>query len=151
MLFQEGDICSKKANCKVTNCVCVFYPRIQGSWERAGSMITSWNQRWAKQKGRQEGLVAWLILGKGSSKFKTTWNSFVLWHGYRPMGARKWNLVVWKRIFLIGSYIWKLSDQGVIPFERIRRIGMYGLVRGSVSLVLRFEVSKVPWLPTLST
>ena len=42
----------------------------------------------------------------------------------------------------IGSYIGMLSHQGVELFDRIKRIRRCGLVGGSVSLGVSFEVSK---------
>ena len=48
----------------------------------------------------------------------------------------------------VGSYIWMLSHQGVELFDG--RIGRYGLVGGSVSLVVGCEISKAHARPRLS-
>jgi len=42
-------------------------------------------------------------------------------------------MMVWIRMATIGSYIWMLIHQEMTLFERIRRIGRYGLAGGSVS------------------
>jgi hypothetical protein len=49
----------------------------------------------------------------------------------------------------VDSYIKIFSHQGVELFERITRVGRYGLVGRSVSLVVGFEVSEAFSRPNL--
>ena len=53
-------------------------------------------------------------------------------------------VVVWIRMASICSWMWLVSHQGVALFERIKGIRRCGLVGGSVSLGVGFEVSEAP-------